>query len=255
VGATGGFRRRASFIEQQRQIAEHVLLFDTGDALIGGGLLGDQTKGEAIVAGMNLMGYDAMALGPNELSLGLDELSQRIEESDFPMLSANVVLSGTQTLLAAPYSILQVGAHRVGVIGLTRIPGKPLADLQVLDPEQTAADYVPRVAEQADVVVILTNMSYRQALVLVSDVPGVDLLIAALPDQPPSQAVRAPETATIAVAAEQPAVGHTGRWVGRLQVTVEGDGTLDGESWEAIAMDSRFADDLEMQVLLDKYRQ
>jgi 2',3'-cyclic-nucleotide 2'-phosphodiesterase (5'-nucleotidase family) len=255
VGATGGFRRRAAFIRQQRQAAEHVLLFDTGDALIGGGLLGDQTKGEAIVAGMNLMGYDAMALGPKELSLGSDELSQRIEESDFPMLSANVVLTGTQTLLAAPYTVQQVGDHRVGVIGLTRSPTEPLAGFRVLDPEQSAAHYVPEVAEQADMVVILTNMSYREALVLVGDVPGVDLLIAALPDEPPSQAVRVPGTATIAVTAEQPAAGHTGRWVGRLQVSVEGDGALDGESWKSTAMDSRFVDDLEMQALLDKYRQ
>jgi len=41
-----------------------------GDALVGGGILGDITQGEAIVAGMNLMSYDAFALGPKELALG-----------------------------------------------------------------------------------------------------------------------------------------------------------------------------------------
>jgi 2',3'-cyclic-nucleotide 2'-phosphodiesterase (5'-nucleotidase family) len=204
---------------------------------------------------MNLMAYDAMALGPAELSLGLGVLRQRIAESEFPMLSANAVLTGTQTLLVAPYTILQVGAHRVGVIGLTRVPSEPPADFRVLDPEQTAADYVPQVAEEADVLVVLTNMSYREGLALVEDIPGVDLLIAALPDQPPSQAMRVPGTSTIAIVAEQPAPGHTGRWVGRLQVTVEGNGELNGEAWETRAMDSRFADDLEMQALLDRYRQ
>jgi len=43
-----------------------LLLLDTGDALAGGKRLGDATQGQVIVDGMNLMGYDAMALGPLE---------------------------------------------------------------------------------------------------------------------------------------------------------------------------------------------
>jgi 2',3'-cyclic-nucleotide 2'-phosphodiesterase (5'-nucleotidase family) len=233
----------------------HLLLLDTGDALVGGGKLGDQTKGKVIVAGMNLMGYDAMALGPRELSLGLDLLRQRMDEADFPMLSANVVLSGTGELLAEPYAILEMGDHRIGILGLTRVPGTPKSGFQVLDPQQAVAQYVPEIAEQADTVVLLSSLRFQDALALVDAVPGVDLLVASLPEQLPNQVVHSPDTGTLAVVAEFPAPRHTGRRVGRLLVTVEDDGTLSSESWQSRSMDRQIADDPEMAELLVSYLQ
>lgn len=213
------------------------------------------TQGEVIVAGMNQMGYDAMALGPKELSLGPEVLGQRIAEAQFPMLSANAVLSATGELLAEPYTILEVSGYRLGIIGLTRVPAETLAGVRVMDPGAAAAEYVPRVAKQADAVVVLTNMGFRGALALAQAAPGIDLLIAALPGQLPTQAVPVPETGTLAVTAEQPMARHTGRRVGRLVVEVASDGSLADESWVSVPMDKTLADDLQMQVLLDGYRQ
>ncbi len=230
------------------------MLLDSGDALIGGGALGDKTKGEAIVAGMNLMAYDAMALGPKELSLGLDLLRQRMKEAEFPILSANVVLSGTQELVAQPYVILERGGHRLGVIGLTRVPDKPQAGFQVLDPEQAAARYLPQVSAKADTVILLTNMSYQTALELAGAVQGIDLVVAALPGQLPRQVAKAPVTGTMVVVAEQPVAKHTGRQVGGLVVTLGADGTLSDPVWEVVPMSGQIADDPQMKALLNKYR-
>jgi 2',3'-cyclic-nucleotide 2'-phosphodiesterase (5'-nucleotidase family) len=230
------------------------LLLDSGDALIGGGVLGDSTQGEAVVAGMNLMGYNAMALGPKELSLGAEVLRQRLAEAEFPILSANVVSKDGGELVALPYDVLEAGPYRVGVIGLTRPTNEALADFQVLDPQEAAARAVPEVTAQTDVVILLTNLEYRPALALVEAVPGVDLVIAALPGQLPNQAVRLPATGTLAVTAEQPLQRHTGRRVGRLAVTVGSDGTLAGEEWASVEMGPRIADDPEMRALLERYR-
>jgi 2',3'-cyclic-nucleotide 2'-phosphodiesterase (5'-nucleotidase family) len=254
VSATGGFRRRATYIQQQRQQVPSLILVDTGDAFVGGGPLGDMTQGEVIVAGMNLMGYDAMALGPEELSLGKDLLRQRMQEAEFAILSANVVLRDTDELLAQPYAVVPVDGHRLGLIGLTRPPEGPGGDFRVLDPQQAAERYVAELAGQADVVVVLTNLAYRDGLALASATPGIDLLITALPDQVLQQAIRAPGTGTIIIAAEQPTAGHTGRRVGRLAVTVGSDGVLSGESWGSVPMDATIADDPQMKELLDRYR-
>jgi 2',3'-cyclic-nucleotide 2'-phosphodiesterase (5'-nucleotidase family) len=230
-------------------------VLDTGDALVGGGVLGDQTQGEVIVAGMNLMGYDAMALGPKELSLGLELLRQRMEEAEFPMLSANVLLTGTEELVAPPYAILDVGDHLVGIIGLTREPGQVMPGFQVLDPQEAAGRYLPLVAQEADTVVILTNLGYRQAEELAGAVAGIDLVVAALPNQLPSRAARLPATGTLLVTAEQPVTRHTGRRVGKLRVTMEADGSLTDEAWESREMDLQIPDNPEMQALLDDFRQ
>jgi len=226
------------------------LLLDTGDALVGGAPLGDLTQGEVVVAGMNLMGYQAMAVGPKELGLGLDVLQQRLDEAQFPFLSANAVSSATGELLVAPYTVLEVGAYQVGILGLTRPMKSPPDGVQILDPQAALERYVPALAEQAQVIVVLTNVGYRQALSLAQAVPGVDLLVAALPDQLPERAMRAPDTGTWAVTAEQPVARHTGRRVGHLVVTILSDGSLVDPSWVSLPLDAQFADDPEMTKLL-----
>ena len=211
--------------------------------------------GEAVVAGMNVMGYNAMALGPEELSLGATLLRQRMQEADFPMLSANVLVSDTKGLFAEAYVVLELGSYRVGVIGLTRQPDEDLGDFEVLDPQELATRYVPEVVGLADAVVLLTNLSYRSAIELVQNVPDIDLVIAALPGQLPENAARVPGTSTLAVTAEQPVPRHAGRRVGRLVVTLGSDGSLGDERWDSTPMGSDIADDPEMQILLDSYRQ
>jgi 2',3'-cyclic-nucleotide 2'-phosphodiesterase (5'-nucleotidase family) len=155
--------------------------------------------------------------------------------------------------VGVPYTILQVGSHRIGLIGLTRLPEGKLVDYEVLGPEAALAKLVPEVDEQADTVVLLTNLRYRSAMELVEAVPGIDLVVAALPRQLPDHAARVPQTNTLIVTAEQPVERHTGRRVGKLVVMVESDGTLSGEVWESTAMGPEVADDPAMKDLLDKY--
>jgi 2',3'-cyclic-nucleotide 2'-phosphodiesterase (5'-nucleotidase family) len=230
------------------------LLLDAGDALIGGGVLGDMTQGEVIVAGMNMMGYDAMVLGPRELSLGVDLLQQRMEEAEFPVLSANVVLSGSQELFAEPYRIVEIEGRKIGVIGLTRVPAKAQDGFAVLDPEEAAVRYVPEVSEQAEVVVVLTNMAYPTGLALAAAVPEIDLLIAGRAERIPGKPAQVPSTGTLAVTTEPPAKRHTGRQVGTLIANVESDGTLSLQSWQATPLGPKIPDDTQMKALLDSYR-
>ena len=229
-------------------------MLDTGDDLVGGGILGDATQGEVIVAAMSYVGTDAMALGPKELSLGSALLRKRIDEADFPMLSANVLVTGTQELFAPAYTVLEEAGHRIGIIGLTRKPTEPASDFEVEDPSSIAATVVPEVSRQAETVILLTNLDYRSAMTLAATVPGIDLVVAAQPGQLPQDAVVVPGTHTLIVVAEQPLARHTGRRVGRLAVTIMGDGSLTNPVWRSVSLDNTFADDPQMKALLDRFR-
>jgi 2',3'-cyclic-nucleotide 2'-phosphodiesterase (5'-nucleotidase family) len=228
---------------------------DTGDALVGGGPLGDSTQGEAVVAGMDHMGYDAMALGPKELSLGASVLAQRMAQAEMAILSANVVLTETGELLADPFTVLSFGGYRVGILGLTRQEAGPSPGLAVLDPAVALDRYLPDLLEQAGVVIVLTNISYRPARALLQSLEGVDLLVAALPGQLPDRAVREAATGMLAVVADQPMLRHAGRRVGRLAVVVNGDGSLGEETWASVPMDGSIPDDPMMAYLLGGYAQ
>jgi 2',3'-cyclic-nucleotide 2'-phosphodiesterase (5'-nucleotidase family) len=230
-----------------------LILLDTGDALVGGGYLGDATRGEAVVDGMNLMRYDAMALGPLELSLGAEELRRRLQEARFPILSANVQDARSGDLFAEPYVILNVAGSTVGVLGLTRIPDQPTPGFTILDPLGAAEQILPEIAQKADTIVLLTNLSYRSALTLASDVPDIDLTVAALPSQLPTAPASARRTGTFVVTAEQPLVRHSGRRVGQLRLSVDGEGDLTVRDWESVPMGKEIPDDPEMRRLLDAY--
>jgi 5'-nucleotidase len=229
-----------------------LLVLDTGDAWTGGGILGDLTQGEAVVDGMNLMGYDAMALGPMDLSTGRQAVADRLSEAEFPIVSANAVFSGTSDLVTDPYAIVAMGDYQVGIIGLTRVPGTPRAGFAVLDPPQALSRYVAEVEEQVDIVVLLTNLKFAAAVNLVDAVPGVDLLIAANPGQVPSRAGLT-RGGTVAVTAETPFKLHTGRRVGRLLLDVGSDASLTVVDWQSRAMDRQIKDDPTMAALLQSY--
>ena len=64
--------RRATIIAQERAEGEFVLVLDAGNSLVGDREPAQGSRGKSSVSAMDLMGYDAMALGPGDLALGLD---------------------------------------------------------------------------------------------------------------------------------------------------------------------------------------
>jgi 2',3'-cyclic-nucleotide 2'-phosphodiesterase (5'-nucleotidase family) len=253
VNSTGGFRRRATYVKDQRRLAEYVLLLDAGDALVGDGGAENEAAAEKVIAGMNLMGYDAMAIGPMELGLGAAGLRELLARAEFPVLSANALWRADQQLVGQPYTIIDAGAYKIGVVGITRLPGEELSDYTVLDPEEVLEEVLTEVREQADTVLVLTNIPYRSALDLAGAVGGMDLIVAALPRQLPSRALRVPKTGTLVLTAEQPLTGHSGRRIGKLVVRVGGDGRLSEEEWESVALGPGIRDDPGMRLLLGRY--
>jgi 2',3'-cyclic-nucleotide 2'-phosphodiesterase (5'-nucleotidase family) len=134
------------------------------------------------------------------------------------------------------------------------LPEEAQAGFLVSDPQAAAAQYVPEITGSADSVVVLTNLSYRSGLALAEAVPGIHLLISALPDQMPQTGARVPTTGTLLVTAEQASPRHSGRRVGKLLVTLEEDGSLSNEQWQSVWMDNSIADDPLMADLIQRYR-
>ncbi len=79
------------------------------------------TRGESMVDVMNAMGYDAAAIGNHEFDFKIEGLNQRIAQSNFPFLSANIREKETGAIpdFATPYIVKEINGIRVGLIGLT----------------------------------------------------------------------------------------------------------------------------------------
>lgn len=206
-----------------------------------------------MVAGMNLMDYDAMAIGPKELSLGEEGLAGRIAEAEFPMLAANLVRARDEAPVADAYTVVERGGHRIGIIGLTRPEPDVSAEFRVDDPVAALERVLPEVAEQAGTIVVLTNLDLRTASDYADRVAGTDLWVAGLPEIQPTGYTEALQGGTYVVSAEQARTNHSGRRVGRLAVEVASDGSLTPVSWQTLAMDKTLEDDPDMDELLGRH--
>lgn len=101
----------------------NVLLLSGGDMWTGPAI-STWFAGESMLATMNMMGYDAAAIGNHEFDFGLEALNTRREQSDFPFLAANLrnISDNNIPEFANPYTILEVSDDiRIGVIGLSSL--------------------------------------------------------------------------------------------------------------------------------------
>lgn len=233
-------------MKEERQKATHVLLLDAGNALSGP----HPTDAKLIVEAMNLLGYDAMALGEREFELDIEALRQRMAEAEFPFLSANVTLAETGELLAKPYAVKEIGGHRVAIIGLTSPKatqarsGKHIA---VLDPLETAGRYVAEVGEEADIIIVLSNLGLREDKRLASAVEGIDLIVGGNSRNILDPPLRVKDTVIVQA-------GFYGEWVGEVELHIDEEGTVTGHEGRIVTLTPDFADDPEMRTFLDKHK-
>ncbi len=95
-----------------------VLLLDAGDATQDN-QLANFSKGEFIIKLFNELGYDAMTIGNHEFDFGKKVLQHNIAKAKFPIISSNIIENSKLLLFAKPYTIIEKGSHKIGVIGFT----------------------------------------------------------------------------------------------------------------------------------------
>ena len=219
------------------------MLLDAGNSLVGDQDPTLKSRGATSIEAMNLLGYDAMALGAGDLALGLDVLQQHRGEARFPFLSANVVRSDTGQLLATPYITREIGPLRLALIGLTDVPSNPVPGLSVEDPVVAAARVVAEVRPQADLVLLLSHAGRAVDQRVADEVPGIDWIIGGGAEGMTAEPIVNERTGTVILQAGNASVGHAGMNIGVAHVTVGADGRLPAPQWKTIILSEGFADD------------
>ncbi|MCT2388228.1 bifunctional UDP-sugar hydrolase/5'-nucleotidase UshA [Erwinia pyrifoliae] len=138
---------------------------------------------------MNMIGYDAMAIGNHEFDNPLSVLRQQQKWAKFPLLSANIYQKSTGKRLFQPYALFNRMGLKVAVIGLTtddtaRI-GNPeyFDDIQFRQPATEAKAVVEelRKNEKPDVIIAATHMGHYDNGQHGSNAPGDVEMARALP--------------------------------------------------------------------------
>ena len=192
---------------------------------------------------MNLLGYDAAALGEGDLErLGVGTVLQRIREADFPFLSANAFLTGTDQLVTQPYVILELGGYQVAVIGLTGQASLP--DVDIRDPVEAARQAILEVQDRAHVLILLSHAGLELNRQIADLLPEPAIIISG-----GSGFTSAPETGptgTVIVHADSSSPAHAGRRVAVGVWLLSPQEEPVTQQWEAILLTRAVADDPDM---------
>ncbi|MFH1269441.1 MAG: metallophosphatase [Candidatus Omnitrophota bacterium] len=184
----GGIARRATLVKQIRKNNPDALLLDSG-GFFAGGLQDEYTQNTALdmqrsvvnLKAMELMKYDAAAIGDDEFNFGLGFLRNNMAKTNPVFLCANIYKADGKSLLFRPYIVKEAAGKKIGIIGLTN----PLAaqkagasSLKFIEPKSAVKEAVSELKKSnVDIIILLSHLGESEDLSLLKEVEGINVLI------------------------------------------------------------------------------
>lgn len=187
----GGFARVSAAMAQLSAASPNVLKLHAGDAMTGD-LYFTQSEGKADAVMMNTVCFDAFAIGNHEfdnrdagLVKFIDFLHADSAVCSTPVLSANVHAAAGSALASRvePYTVLERGGQKIGVIGLTvagktRNASRPDASTVLEDEVQSTQNAIDTLQKSGvNKIVLLSHQGYSVDVAMASQLSGVDVIV------------------------------------------------------------------------------
>jgi 5'-nucleotidase len=249
-GTRGGLARVSTLRKKIMAESPHTLLLMAGDT-ISPSVESITYKGQQMIEAWNNIGLDYATFGNHEFDFGPDVLRERIKESTFKWIAANVVdhKTGATCNATAPCVIREFDGVKVGLFGITlpetKNTSRPGPDVDFLEPCETARRVVPQMrAGGAQVIVGLTHLAMNQDKEL-ARCADVDLIIGGHE-----------HTLLESLAGHAPIFKMTAdaREMGRIDLHISrATGKLESIDWVVIPVTDETADDPQFAVVYQKY--
>ncbi len=207
-----------------------VLLLDAGDVNTGVPE-SKMLNAKPDIHGMNLLGYDAMALGNHEFDNPLSTLRSQQSWMNFPLLSANIYDKTTRKRLFPPYASFNFKDLTIIILGLitedTVKQGNPdhIKGLEFAGAIETCRDLVPRLKRQSDILIALTHLGHYPdgahgsnatgSVSLARAVDGIDVIV----DGHTHTKLEKPDIQNNTIIVQ---AGEYGKYLGRLDIVFSG---------------------------------
>ncbi len=182
----GGYARMVNQLKKLKAKKPNSLVLNAGDTFQGT-LFYSLFKGKADAKALNLISWDAYALGNHEFDDGDKALADFLDllDDDITMLAANVVPDKGNILEGkwSPYVIKQVGKEKIGIIGID-IVGKtvkssnPSDEIKFSNEITTAQKYIDELKEKGiNKIIVLSHQGYKNDLKMAAALSGVDIIV------------------------------------------------------------------------------
>ena len=275
----------ATAVKEQRTAKENVLTLHAGDAF-SGTLYFNEFQGQADLALLNEIGFDAMVFGNHEFDLGSSPeghkaLADFIKGAKFPFVGANVDFSaddtftGLFTVLVSSepengkiYSgiVKEIDGEKVGIFGLTTEETKDIAS----PGKVTFSNYIEEAKKAVTAfegmgvnkIIALTHIGYNDNpnvdndILLAKNVPGIDVIVGGH-DHTKLDEPFIVDTNTVGEAKEATLIVQANEYVkylGTLDVTFDENGVVTEYDGELIDL-GKVAEDEALVKLLAPYKE
>ena len=140
-------------------------------------------KAYLTIESFNLLGYDVLGIGDDDLSLGKEFLMGISKKVKFPFLSSNLIDEESGKPLFSPYILKNINGLRVGIFSLLSPDtflnqGDPRRKgLIFRSPVETAQSMVKELQPKTDLILLLSHLGYQKDIELAQTVSGIHLII------------------------------------------------------------------------------
>lgn len=155
----GSLARVSSYVKEQREKYENVILMDNGDILQGQPVAYYynymDTISEHICAAMlNYMKYDVGTMGNHDVETGHAVYDRWVRQCNFPVLGANIVDNKTGKPYLPPYQVIEKEGVKIAILGMITpaipswLPEQLWSGLHFEDMEDCARKWVKIIREK-----------------------------------------------------------------------------------------------------------
>src|SRR5829696_1595086 len=248
-GTKGGLGRVMTLKKSIQQQNPNTLFLMAGDT-ISPSVESITHKGAQMIEAWNAAGLDYATFGNHEFDFGPDVLKERIKESKFGWVAANVIDKTTNKPFGdvPPFVVREFGGVKIGLFGIvlpeTKITSRPGENVEFRSPCDTAKEVVSELHGQGvKVVIALTHLSMREDKE-VARCADVDLIIGGHE-----------HTLLESHAGSAPIFKMTSdaRELGRIDLNISPTGELDSIDWKVIPVDSTTKEAPEFAAIYRKY--
>lgn len=170
--------RRANKLKSVRQNRSDSLLLELGGFLAPAEKHPD-LKTWATLKGLNMMDYQAMTAGLQDLDAIQTVLERGEVELEFPVVLSNLKNTGDAQDFCTPYLIKELKGLRIGIMGITMPEnGKTKqSGLTLGDPVEAVKELLPEIQAKSDVLILLSRGDYELSSRMYERFPEIDIVI------------------------------------------------------------------------------
>jgi 2',3'-cyclic-nucleotide 2'-phosphodiesterase (5'-nucleotidase family) len=140
-------------------------------------------KAYLIIDSFNVMGYDAIGIGDDDLNLGKEFLLEISKRAKFPIISSNVFDEGSEKPLFQTSMIKEITGLRIGIFSLLSEdvflePSDPRRKGVIIRPPiKTAQNMVNELTPKTDLIILLSHLGYPKDVELAQNISGIHIIV------------------------------------------------------------------------------